>query len=88
MNGFSFGLVLVALQAFCGVGVLVQRDGVNCGAGAHDQQGEKGDADPYGSAKLAASGLSRRSAEPDGMGKKSHCNTEKRLMLEGCHNAD
>ena len=46
MNGLAFRFVVVALQALGGIGVLVQRNRMNHGGGAHREQGDEGDENP------------------------------------------
>jgi hypothetical protein len=72
MNGLAFGFVFVALQALGGVSVLIQRNGMNRGAGAGGEQGKKGNAKPCISANRAAAELSDCFAEPDAMRKQDH----------------
>jgi len=53
VNGFAFVFAFMALEALGGVGVLVEWDGMDGGAGAHCQQSEYGEEDPYASSKNA-----------------------------------
>jgi len=43
VNRLAFGLVVVALQALCGIDVLVQRDRMNRGAGTRRKESEQSD---------------------------------------------
>ena len=86
VNGLAFGFVLVALQAFCRIGVLVQRNGMNCGAGARGKQSEKTDANHEGSNDPFACGLSGRFRKPNAMRKQDHSDTEESAVRQSIRN--
>ena len=71
MNGLALVLVLVALKALGGIGVLLQRDGMNCCECAWTQQHGQLEADPKGYTKTGADVIKDRFAA-DALGKQSH----------------
>jgi hypothetical protein len=76
MNVLAFRFVLVALQAFGGIGILVQRDGMNRREGARGQQRERHNPNPYGDTRLAAAGVGYRLAKPDAMRDQIHADSD------------
>ena len=75
MNRLAFVLVLVALKALGGVGVLLQRDGMNCCECAWRQQHGQPEADPKRYTKSRAALIKGRFAA-DALGKQSHGDSE------------
>jgi len=77
MNGFAFGSVLVAFDAFGGVYIFVEGDGVDGGVcgGA-----EKGEAKPNAEAEEVASVIQYRFAKPDTMRKQSHTASNGKML--------
>jgi hypothetical protein len=83
MNGFALGFIVVALQALCGIGVLVKRDGMNGGGGARGKQDEKSYANPQGSSDPAACGRNGVFTKQNAAGKQGHSGTEKYVEHDG-----
>jgi hypothetical protein len=75
MNRLAFRFVVMALNALCGVSILVKRDGMNCGAGSCRQQRGKCNANPHPKPRLAAAMVGRL-AKANAMREQSHTNSE------------
>src|ERR1019366_6000711 len=72
MDSLALRLILVAFEALGHIGVLIQRNGVNGGAGARKQQRHHGKEDQDINAESSAAVACDRLAEPDAMGEQSH----------------
>ena len=87
MHGFALGLVVVALHALGGVGVLVQRHGMNRRAGRQGRQRKQGNRSPDAKTKPADALMNGRLAVPDAMVGQCHTVSEECVLHEARRNA-
>jgi hypothetical protein len=87
MNRFAFRFVFVALNAFGGINVLVQWNGMNRGKGPRRQQSDQGKANPDGFSWLASAAAGGRFAETDAMREEFHTASEGGMLHDCRRNA-
>src|ERR1019366_2718637 len=83
MDGLAFRLVFVALEALGAIGLRIERNGVNGGGGARNQQRDQRKENQDINTKSAAAVICGRLAEPDAMGEQSHTASEGLRVHEG-----
>jgi hypothetical protein len=87
MNILALGFVIMALKAFGGVRVLVQRNRMNRGIGAGYHQGHQSHADEELETKPETALGVGRFADPNAMREHSHTASKRSVLHEDSRNA-
>jgi hypothetical protein len=70
----------MAFKTLGGVNILVEWDGMDCGAGARREQSDEGNRNPQVSTKFAGAVVSSAFAEPDAVRDQLHADSEGKML--------